>query len=111
MRQTSLSVLLAVAMNRMSSLEPKTYFEMAERMKDKRSSVRSACRFGLSKIYSHYIYGSGASSVEADVARERLGVVPGYVLCSFGYPDISEKHSVVQVLDSHSFLFQNVILL
>ena len=96
-RQAALRVLLSVAMEQLTALPVETYNELIERMKDKRGSIRSACRIGLSKIYSHYIYGAGAAVIDEESASMRLRRVPGYVLCCFGYPDTAEKHSVIQV--------------
>lgn len=109
-RQAALAVLLSVAMEKLGSLAVETYDELIERMKDKRGSIRSACRIGLSKIYSHYIYGVGVGIVDEEEALMRLRRIPGYVLCSFGYPDTSEKHGVIQVHVINSEVEYNVCL-
>lgn len=112
-RQEALQRLAEVASENPLLLSMDTYIEMAERMKDKRPSIRRNAMLYMARLYSRHV--SGHFSELEDLAmgeggspaRETFGApadswgllrrVPEYIISCWGYPEFVDRQLVLQV--------------
>lgn len=113
-RLKSLICLLKFAQDDLTSLSVNTYIEISERAKDKKFEVRKAALMGLAKLYYKNIsmklspinsvklddLSAVASNLSSDIIS-RLQHVPGIILKSFGYPEFSSKHLIIQLVQEY----------
>ena len=105
-RHAAVARLCEVAKEDPCALLPTTYLEIAERMKDRKPTVRRLALTSLARLYHKHL-----SSVrrpldelperELEEGRtdmlERFSLVPGFVLSYWGWPDAEDRHLVIQV--------------
>lgn len=107
-RLAALSKLIDLAYAQPSCLSAATYLEISERAKDRRLEVRRLTMVGLAKIYGRHVSmtlpplssavgPSLRAAVDADVLS-KLEFVPGLLLKCWGYPEISSKHLILQLV-------------
>ncbi len=112
-RQSCLQSLVDVAMADLTSLSEDAFFEMAERMKDKKPSIRRSAMTSMAKLYSRYISGNfiGIDELQkqgtlssktffgiSSDAWKRLRIVPEYIISCWGFPEFVDKQLVIQVI-------------
>lgn len=105
-RLRALTRLVEVATEDPRKLSSETFLEMIERAKDKKSEIRLGALNGMCRLYCKHISSllppisqdfSPSSIVPKDIWG-RLGTVPSTLLNSWGYPDVSSKHLILQLL-------------
>jgi sister-chromatid-cohesion protein PDS5 len=115
-RQAALSNLCDVAMESAAYLDEETYRELAERMKDRRPSIRRSAMTLLARVYSRHVSGSlpsiedfmandalmakGTFGVSTDTCRS-LRIVPGYIIACWGYPEFTDRQLVIQLVQEY----------
>jgi sister-chromatid-cohesion protein PDS5 len=110
-RQAALIQLTEVALVNPLTLQQNTYVEMAERMKDRRPSIRRNAMHYMAKIYARHVSGvlcsiEDLSSLDSAVVGTfgltadlwaSLNIIPSYIISCWGYPEFIDKHLVIQV--------------
>ena len=111
-RSSALKRLLAVGQGNPLGLTITTVQEMAERVKDKKPDIRRAALSGLAKMYYQQLsarlpplssllaedqYKDLSKLVRPEV-MDRFGTVPSLIIKSWGYPELTNKHLVLQLL-------------
>jgi sister-chromatid-cohesion protein PDS5 len=115
-RQAALSNLCDVAMESAAYLDEETYRELAERMKDRRPSIRRSAMALLARVYGRHVAGSlpsiedfvdndalmakGTFGVSSDTWRS-LRIVPGYLIACWGYPEFTDRQLVIQLVQEY----------
>lgn len=117
-RQAVLLRLTEVATVEPDSLSKDSYSEMAERMKDRRPSIRRSAMLCLARLYCRHVSGQFADVAETYAAGEnckggkiKFGTtaetwslfnrIPGYIISCWGYPEFVDKQLVVQLLQEY----------
>jgi hypothetical protein len=114
-RLLCLTKLLTLAQHDPHLLSLSTYIEIGERAKDKKVDIRRLAVKGLCKIYGKYIAERVAESenfksiaplvldsyhTQSDLVN-KLSFVPSLLMKYWGYPDIADKHIVIQSLQEY----------
>lgn len=111
--------LTEVATEEPTALTPDTFAEMAERMKDRRPTIRRTSMLCLARLYARHVSGrftdfasvmtcSGSTQTAlhqyfgscSDVWT-LLKPVPGYIISCWGYPEFVDKQLVMQLLQEY----------
>ena len=111
-RLRTLTRLVEIALEDPRKISPSSFEEMIQRVKDKKTEVRSSALTGLCRVYSKYVAmnlpslqdASGVAGIFEEggvIGRdiwERIQGVPSALVGSFGYPDMETRHNVLQLL-------------
>ena len=109
-RLKCLSRLIEISNDDPKKLSKSTFQEMIERVKDKKIDIRTCAVVGLARLYSKYIssrvpalsIGTSISTFLRSAADQelwdRLRGIPGAVVNCWGYPEVSFKHLILQLL-------------
>lgn len=113
-RLQTLTKLLEFAQTNITSLSTETYDAICDRVKDKKNEVRKVTLLGLSKLYYRHVSsrlppiseidGKSYNDLTSTISEEtfdRLESVPSIILKSWGYPEFSSKHLILQLLQEY----------
>lgn len=117
-RQSTLLRLSDVAFDDPTALSREAYAELADRMKDRRTSVRRSAMLCLAKLYARHVSGRFTdlnvlfSVTDTFLLGDHafgappefwalLKPIPGYIISCWGYPEFTDKQLVIQLLQEY----------